>query len=562
MSALTKRRVAYFSMEMALDPAMPTYSGGLGVLAGDTLRAAADLEIPMVAVSLLHRKGYFRQRIDSEGRQREEPEEWNVGQHVKEMPQRMVVKIEGRTVQVRAWEYRVTGIGGFELPVYLLDTDLPDNEPSDRELTHYLYGGDERYRLCQEAILGVGGLRVLRALGFHHIERFHMNEGHAGLLTIARLQESMTEAGRTDVREEDIEGVRHSCVFTTHTPVPAAFDKFSPDLVKRVLSEDVFRVVEQFFWEDSLNMTYLALNLSHYVNGVAKKHGETSRLMFADYQIDAITNGVHAPTWVSDPFQKLFDEYIPGWRVDNQSLRYALSIPNEGVWAAHNKAKVMLIDHIANVSGARLDPRVFTIGFARRAATYKRAELLFHDLNRLREIASKVGSFQLVFAGKAHPADEPGKDVIQQVIRAGKELEPTIKMVYLENYDVSLGKLITAGVDLWLNTPRPPLEASGTSGMKAALNGVPSLSTLDGWWVEGCIEGQTGWAIGDHDDTPGRAERDAVALYDKLAKVILPLFYKDRAGFMRIMRRAIAINGSFFNTQRMIQQYVLRAYFR
>jgi starch phosphorylase len=549
-------------MEIALDPGMPTYSGGLGVLAGDTLKSGADLRVPMVAVSLLHRKGYFSQRIDEQGRQREEPEEWNVDDHVRELPQRVVVLIEGRPVQVRAWEYVVRGVGGFRVPVYLLDTDLPENSESDRALTHFLYGGDEKYRLCQEAILGIGGHRMLRALGHSEIERFHMNEGHAGLLTIALLEERLAQKRRARVKEEDIDSVRESCVFTTHTPVPAAFDKFPRDLAASVLSPKILRILEPFLWENTLNMTYLALNLSHYVNGVAKKHGETSRLMFADYQIDAITNGVHAASWVSKPFQSLFDRYVPGWREDNQSLRYALSIPTEEVWQAHKEAKGALLDHIARIRNVSLDPETFTIGFARRAATYKRADLVFHDIERLKAISEKAGSIQFIYAGKAHPADEPGKDVIHKVIRAGRKLHPSIPLVYLHNYGMELGGLITAGVDLWLNTPLPPMEASGTSGMKAALNGVPSLSTLDGWWVEGCIEGKTGWAISDQAEVPDRTAVDAASLYGKLEHVILPLYYNDRGEFTQIMRRAIAINGSFFNTQRMLQQYVLRAYFR
>jgi starch phosphorylase len=321
---------------------------------------------------------------------------------------------------------------------------------------------------------------------------------------------------------------------------------------------------EVFCCGDVLNMTYLALNLSHYVNGVAKRHGEISRLMFGGYHIDAITNGVHAATWTSQPFSGLFDRYIPGWKQDNFSLRYALSIPGNEIWRAHMEAKNSLIGLVNRETNVSLDTNILTLGFARRATTYKRGALLFSDLNRLKEIASKFGPFQIVYSGKAHPQDRAGKEEIKRIFEASQSLRDAIKVVYLENYDLELGKILTSGVDVWLNTPQPPLEASGTSGMKAALNGVPSLSVLDGWWIEGCIEGVTGWSISP---AKGGAEtfedhsKDALSLYDKLEKVVLPLFYCDRNAFIEVMRHAIALNGSFFNTHRMLQQYVLKAYF-
>src|SRR6266568_1949124 len=298
--------IAYFSMEIVVDPAMPTYSGGLGVLAGDTIRSAADLKVPMVAVTLIHHKGYFRQRLELDGRQVEEPVEWIVNNFLQPMPQRAAVTIEGRAVQIRAWKYEVSGAGGFKVPVYFLDADLPENSEWERTLTHFLYGGDQHYRLCQEAILGLGGVKILRALGYKTIERFHMNEGHSSLLTLDLLDEVARAAGRGSITHDDVETVRRKCVFTTHTPVPAGHDQFPLDLVTRVLGRhEIYDMKDVFCCEGRLNMTYLALNLSHYVNGVAKKHGEVSRLMFAGYKIDAITNGVHAATWTSPPFQQL-----------------------------------------------------------------------------------------------------------------------------------------------------------------------------------------------------------------------------------------------------------------
>ena len=562
-----QRTIAYFSMEIGLDPAMPTYSGGLGLLAGDTIRSAADLRVPMVAVTLLYRKGYFRQKLDADGWQREEPAAWAVEDFLEEMPQRTSVTVEGRTVHLRAWRYEVKGVGGFKVPVFFLDSDLPENSEWDRTLTHFLYGGDQHYRLCQEVIIGIGGVRILRVLGYDRIERFHMNEGHSSLLTLELLDEEAKKAGRKWIHHEDIEKVREKCVFTTHTPVPAGHDQFSLDLVNRVLGHrQVFVDMKDIFCcQGILNMTYLALNLSRYINGVAKKHGEVSRLMFAGHTIDAITNGVHAATWISHPFQELYERYIPGWREDNFSLRYALSIPKEEIWEAHQKVKRELIQYVNRTTDAGMDGDILTIGFARRATPYKRGDLFFQDIERLRTISSKTGSLQVIYAGKAHPQDQGGKELIKRIFQAKESLKKEIKIAYLENYDIELGKIMTSGVDLWLNTPQAPMEASGTSGMKSALNGVPSLSVLDGWWIEGHIEGVTGWPIGE--SRRGTAEssdwsKDASSLYDKLEHIILPLFYHDRDRFIDVMRHCIALNGSFFNTHRMILEYVLKAYFR
>jgi starch phosphorylase len=541
-------------MEIGLDSRMPTYSGGLGVLAGDTIRSAADLRVPMLAVTLLHRKGYFTQKIN-DGWQTEKPAAWKVEDFLKEMPSRISVPLEGRTVRVRAWRYEVNGVDGYTVPVYLLDTDLQENAPWDRTLTDFLYGGDQHYRLCQEVILGMGGVRLLRALGHKAIKRFHMNEGHAGLLALELLDEQAKDAGRSAIIHEDVESVRRLCVFTTHTPVAAGHDNFPMDLVSGVLGRrDVYEMKDIFCCEGRLNMTYLALNLSHYVNGVAKKHGEVSRLMFARYPIDSITNGVHAATWVSGPIAALLDRHISDWRQDNFSLRYALSIPKEELWDAHLASKKELLNRVGQ-TGAELDAGAFTIGFARRATAYKRAELLLHDPARLKAIVARTGPLQVIYAGKAHPQDQDGKEIIRRIFQAKDALKNGLRIVYLEDYDMELGRLMTSGVDLWLNTPQPPMEASGTSGMKAAVNGVPSLSVRDGWWLEGHIEGVTGW------DIEGNGSgNDAASLYDKLERVVVPLFYGDRGRYLEVMRHAMALNGSFFNTQRMVQQYVVRAY--
>jgi starch phosphorylase len=558
------RRIAYFSMEIGLSPSMPTYSGGLGVLAGDTIRSAADLGLPMVGMTLLHRKGYFYQRLDASGWQTEEPVNWPVDDFLADTGVRASVVLEERTVQLRAWRRDVPGLGGSVVPVFFLDSDLPENAPADRNLTHFLYGGELRDRLCQEVILGIGGVRMLRALGCDEIRRYHMNEGHSALLTLELLRELREREGRDYISPEDREAVHHQCVFTTHTPVPAGHDKFPLELVDRVLGgREACGIEDPICHEEQLNMTYLALSLSHYITGVAKKHGEISRHMFADYKIDAITNGVHAPTWVSPPFRELYDRYIAGWEQDNFSLRYALRIPGDAVWAAHRAAKRRLVEFVNREVNAGFDVDVLTLGFARRAAAYKRADLVFHDVERLRRIAGQHGGLQLVFAGKAHPKDEEGKKLIQRVVQIGRSLAGSVAVAYLPNYDMELAELLTSGADVWLNTPQRPLEASGTSGMKAALNGVPSLSVLDGWWVEGCIEGVTGWAIGTDDTPPDEASdgtRTAESLYDKLEQTVAPLFYANRPAFVEVMRHAIALNGSFFNTQRMVGQYAAKAY--
>ena len=560
-----ERKIAYFSMEVGLETDIPTYSGGLGVLAGDTIRSAAELNVPMVAVTLLHREGYFYQKLDENGIQTEEPVQWVVEDFLEPLDQTVTVDLEDRQVKVKAWKYEVRYPGKNKVPVYFLDTDLPDNNDQDRTLTDHLYGGNTYYRLCQEIVLGIGGVRMLRALGHNQIERFHMNEGHAGFLTLELLKEHCEAAGRDAILEEDIEAVRSKCVFTTHTPVPAGQDKFPIEDVERALHDCSYLQVRDLITRDgTLNMTYLALTLSHYVNGVAKKHGEVSSHMYAPYRIDSITNGVHVATWTSEPFRDLFDKYIPGWMEDNFNLRYALSIPESEIWEAHLQAKRELIHYVNRETNKGMDTDILTLGFARRAASYKRADLLLSDIRRLKEVYSKAGPFQIIYAGKAHPKDKQGKELIQRIFESIKALNSDVKIAYLENYDIQLGKLITSGVDVWVNTPMPPMEASGTSGMKAALNGVPSLSILDGWWIEGCIEGITGWSIGQSSldlETERVAGLDARDLFDKLQNTIIPLYYNQPEEFRCIMSHCIALNGSFFNTQRMMQQYVLKAYF-
>lgn len=560
-----QRSIAYFSMEIAVAARMPTYSGGLGILSGDTLRSAADLEVPVVAVTLLHRSGYFYQLLGPTGLQREEPVRWIAEDFLQTLPQRAAVVLEGRTVQIRAWKYEIQSMQSYRVPIYFLDTDLPENAEDDRRITDLLYGGDQRYRLCQEVILGIGGIRILRALGYQNITRYHLNEGHASLLILELLSEEAQKTGRQSVTFEDIVAVRNKCVFTTHTPVPSAHDQFPMELVRRVLGQrEIFLDMQNLMCCGHLfDPTFLALNLSHYVNGVAKRHGQISKLMFGDYPVDSITNGVHVATWVAAPFRRLYDLHIPGWRQNNHSLRYARSIPKEEVWEAHTEAKKQLIQHVNRETNAGMEMDVFTIGFGRRVTVYKRGDLLFYDIPRLRKIASQTGRFQIIYAGKAHPHDQEGKDIIRRIFEGKDALKNEVNVAYLLNYDIEVGRLMTSGVDLWLNTPQPPLEASGTSGMKAALNGVPSLSVLDGWWIEGHIEGVTGWSIGEEDPKLAEssdASQDAYSLYDKMERVIIPMFYREQNRYLEVMLHAIALNGSFFNTERMLREYVAKAY--
>jgi glycogen phosphorylase len=555
-------RVAYFSMEIALRPEIHTYSGGLGILAGDTLRSCADLELNLVAVSLVSHAGYFLQTIDTEGRQQESIEPWNPAEWATPLDAKITVSIQGRKVWVGGWLYQLKGhLNGCQ-PVILLDTDLNENQEEDREITHFLYGDDQSYRLKQEVVLGVGGIRMLQALGFQ-ISHHHMNEGHSALLAVELLRRNALP--HSDLRAGEspynIAQVREHCSFTTHTPVDAGHDKFPYTLVRDILTDFIdLHIIESLAGDDVMNMTRLALNLSETINGVTQRHAEISRSKFPQYKVRAITNGVHPQTWTSQPVAAVFDKYFPGWCHEPESLvRADCCLPDDEIWNAHCEAKRQLLERINTATGDELDPEVFLIGFARRMTDYKRPDLLFSDVSRLTEIAKKR-PFQIVLAGKAHPKDVGGKALIELLHQYIRELRDNIQITYLPNYAMSTALAMVSGVDAWLNTPMPPLEASGTSGMKAAFNGVPNLSVLDGWWLEGCIEGVTGWSIGDTNS--GDPVRDANSLYEKLENTVLPLYYDDRSGWIKVMRGAISKNASFFNSHRMMRRYVTEAYIR
>ncbi|MBN2052224.1 alpha-glucan family phosphorylase [Candidatus Woesearchaeota archaeon] len=550
--------VAYFSMEIGMNPDIPTYSGGLGILAGDTLRSCADLKLPVVGVTLLYKKGYFKQELDADGNQVEHEMNWDPSAFLHPMPQQAEIMLEGRRVMIKAWVYNLMGSTGRIVPIIFLDTDLPGNSDYDRRITQYLYGFDEKYRLAQEIILGIGGVKMLESIGCCNIQKHHMNEGHSAILAL-ELYKRYSQA------DEPIEEVRKRCVFTTHTPVPAGHDQFPRELAEHMLGENILPDIrEELYINNKLNMTYLGLRFSKFINGVAKKHGEVSRNMFPGYHIESITNGVHSYYWICESFQKLFDKYLPGWEYDPFSLRYVLGIPKEEIWSAHQKAKQQLIGWVNKHYKADMKEEIFTIGFARRVATYKRGDLLFSDIKWLMKIAEKFKGIQIIYAGKAHPKDTAGKELLKRIISKMQEVSHKIKVCYVKNYDIATAKLLVSGVDLWLNTPQRPQEASGTSGMKAAHNGVLHFSVLDGWWLEGHIENITGWSIGAHpnDSKENVPEEDAEDMYTKLEYIIIPRFYEERDKWVEMMKHAIAINGSFFNTHRMVQQYVLNAYFK
>jgi glycogen phosphorylase len=548
--------VAYFSMEVGLSENIPTYSGGLGVLAGDFLKAASDLELPLVGVTLLYNRGYCEQKIEN-GEQLESYCHFEPSNVMKELPERVSVKIEDREVKVKAWLYELEGRTGYKLPIYFLDTNgVNKNRPWDEDITSKLYGGNHPYhRLTQEVVLGIGGVKFLQELG-HDISTYHMNEGHSSFLTLELLRQL-----------EDINEVKEKSVFTTHTPVKAGHDCFDYNLVNQVMGEYIRNLpknadVKSLAGEDCLNMTMLAMNSSRHVNAVSKKHAEVTKNMFPGHELDHITNGVHSYTWTSKEFQDLFDKYIPEWRESSANLKKADIIPNEELWNAHSNSKEKLIDYVNSNYGLNLDKDKLTICFARRAAEYKRPDLIFSDLEKLVEIGED--KIQLIFAGKAHPKDDLGKGAIYRINQYADKLKGKIDVVYLENYNMGLGKLLTSGADVWLNNPRRPREACGTSGMKAAHNGVINFSVLDGWFIEAHKEDITGWAIGPEPNENMLCEvddmEDAKDLYNKLENKIIPLYYNNKNGWTNIMKNSISKIASNFNAERMVNEYFDKLY--
>ena len=540
-------RVAYFSMEIAIRPEMPTYAGGLGVLAGDLMRSAADLDLAMAGVTLVSRRGYFRQEITPDGEQIEKPDDWDPSQFATHLPTSVCVRAGGRDVWIDAWLARVESPYGTSTPVILLDANVERNTPEDRTLTDFLYGGDPVYRLKQEIVLGVGGARMLRALGFR-IREYHMNEGHSALLGLELLREELAKGTALDAA---LQAVRLRANFTTHTPVEAAHDRFPYALVEQVLGDYVdLALLRNLAGDEELNMTRLALEMSGVVNGVSRAQANG---MFTGERIRSVSNGVHSRFWTSAPVATLFDRHVPEWCSEPELLTRAVHVSSAELLSAHAEAKRALLDEVGVRASIELDPEKPILAFARRMTGYKRPDLLFQDLGQLRAIA-RAHPFQIVMAGKAHPRDERGKEMIREIHAHARALGDDVPTVFVPNYDLDLARLLVAGSDVWLNTPLPPLEASGTSGMKAAHNGVPSLSVLDGWWCDGCVEGVTGWAI------DGDPRRHAAVLYEKLGDVVLPLYARGGDDWAAVMRGAIMHNASLFNSHRMLRRYAAEVY--
>jgi len=549
--------IAYISMEIAVDSSIPTYSGGLGVLSGDTVRSAADLEIPMAAVCLCYSSGYFYQLFNENGEQKEKEVEWNFFYEFERIEKPITIKIENKEVLVSAWLYKIIGQSGHVLPIYLLTTDVEGNEEWMKKMTGSLYDSTSRWnRIVQEIILGIGGVRLLNSLGYTNINTYHLNEGHGSFATVELY----------NMLNRDIEKVKERVVFTTHTPVPAGHDRFDSNLIKKVFEKKMPDEIKKRADDNGqFNMTFLGMNLSRYRNGVAKKHGEISKKMFPQYEIDSITNGIHLPFWVSKPIRKIFTRKWPNWRANPIILQNAIELDDLDLFDAHIENKFNLISYQKGHSWNLLDEELITIGFARRFATYKRAILIFHDIDRLGKICQ--GKVQFIFAGKAHPKDQMGKDYIKQIHESAEYLYDNfgVKVVMMENYNMDLSHMLVSGVDIWLNTPERYREASGTSGMKAALNGVLNFSVQDGWWLEGFrMNPMAGWAIGPNDADPKDPgisndwDIDANAIYEILENEIIPTYMNHDEWLFR-SKNAISL-ASYFNTHRMIEEYAEKAY--
>jgi glycogen phosphorylase len=553
-------RIAYFSMEFGVDKDMNSYCGGLGILAGDTIKSASDMGLNMIGVSLLYKDGWLRQQLDNQQGQIEFPDSWDYKKHLKLRTEKFSLQILGEEVFVQIWEYTVKNNQKNQLPIFFLDADLPLNSEKFRRLNQRIYSGDKDIWYCQEILLGIGGALALQILGFDEIDIFHLNESHAAFLSLF-------------IREKygNWEEVRKRLCFTTHTPLAGAHQKLKLEIIKEYLDKKYFEHISpEVLEENKLDFTKLCLFASKFSNGVAYRHKQITSLMYPEFRIDYITNGVHHPTWVAKPFAEIFDQNILDWKENPDYLRQIMRISSQIILGAHLESKKNLVKFInleiqkQDIFNTDLfDEKTFTIGFARRAVPYKRADFIFSEFERLQKITQKIGKIQIVFSGKTSKEDLEGKKNIQKILQFGKKSDSNLKIFYIPNYNMSIGEKLTSGVDLWLNNPVPPLEASGTSGMKAALNGIPSLSVLDGWWPEGHIEGITGWSIGEHlcegDHCKDLEIKD---LYEKLENIILPLFYENKEAWAKIMKNCIALNGSHFNTNRMLTEYLVKSYLK
>ncbi len=537
-----KYSVAYLSMEVALEKDIKTYAGGLGVLAGDILRSAATTGFPMVGVSLLSRQGYFKQKISNSGKQIELIDRDYNFSSLKKLDREVGVNIGKDIVKIGVWEYLIIGENNFKIPVYLLDTNISGNKSEHKKISAKLYGGDQELRLRQEIVLGRGGVKMLEALGYSNIKKYHLNEGHAAFVGIELFSRS-----RAANNQEKVGGVKKQIVFTTHTPIKTIFDEFSAPLLLKN-QPDFPLELPDLIKDQKINTLDLGIYFSGYINGVSKMHQRLLNNIFLGKNIQAITNGVNSVFWSSPGFKNLYDAHLPGWRKNSELLKQATNMATADIWAAHQEAKKILLGYLKTNEKINWSLDIFTIGFARRFTSYKQPLLLFTDPERLIEILEAGGGAQIILAGKAHRRDTSGQEAIKKIFQIKKEC-PKLNIVFLENYDLTTAQLLVAGVDLWLNTPLPPQEACGTSGMKAAHNGVPQLSTPDGWWPEGYVEDKTGWSFNGADE-----------LYESLKKEILPLYYSAPEKWCEIMKNVISLNASYFNTQRVLEQYINEAY--
>ncbi len=533
--------IAYFSAEIGISPNLPTYSGGLGVLAGDHIKAAADKGVNMCAVTLLYKEGYYKQHLNEQGEQSETYPKFDPFPMLeKENIENFSIPLQNRDVYIDVYRLDYKGIEDHCIPIYFLDTDNNKNNKEDRNISLRLYSGNKDCRILQEAILGFGGIRLLEKLNINNIKTYHMNEGHCSFLVLELLS-----------KLKNHNKVKELCHFTTHTPVPAGHDEFSIERCKRILNNLIPESSEISIFENNrLHMTKLGLNFSRSANGVSKLHQKVAQEQFPNHKINYITNGVHHSHWICTPYQDIFNKYLPNWKKNPLELLDIEKISNDKLMDEHQHMKDRLLLYANSQTSKALDNKILTIGFARRAATYKRINLIFNDLEKLINIAEH--KIQIIFSGKAHPKDEGGKKLIKEVFLNAHKLEGKIKVIYLDNYNMWLGKLITSGVDVWLNTPLRPNEASGTSGMKAALNGVPNLSILDGWWEEGCKDNINGWAIGN--DSNSDDINDANQLYDILKNKVIPIFYNDKQAWAQLMRESIK-SATNFTALRMIEEY-------
>jgi starch phosphorylase len=549
-----RTRVAYLSMEIGVDAQLPTCCGGLGVLAGDTVKGSAEMLFPLVGVSLRHHKGYFEQKIEN-CQQKEVLKRSNPFGVLRKRDEKVKIQIEGRNVTVGAEEYIIRNGHENSVPIYFLDTRLNENEVEDREISETCYwtgkpasyDEHQRHRFKQEVVLGIGGVRFLEKLGYK-IEKYHMNEGHTALATL-----EIANNNNWDEKE-----TKKKFSFTTHTLVPAGHEVFPISMVESILrgSFPLDKIKEYGGQANCLNMTKLAMRLSDYQNGVSKKNAEAAREMFPDKNIDYITNAVHLGTWTSGSFKGLFDRHFPGWEENPEKLKDAMRLPNEEVWKAHLENKNILLDFIEDEFGTNLDRDRLTLGWFRRIAEYKRPTLIFTDRERLKLIGS--GKIQLLVAGKAHPRDGYGKEAIRKIHEESKKVNGEVPTVFIENFGMEISPTLIAGVDVLLNTPRPPNEASGTSGMKALSNGVINVSSWDGWIDEEfkTREGEIGWAFGDQHETD---VQDAHGLYNVLEQKVIPTFYNNQEKWIEMQKHSISL-ASYYNTNRMLREYIERAW--